>query len=165
MKAEFDITINQKDMYRFSMYHAYTGSQGIISILIAILCFFASVRTYGSVELLYTILYGGFGVVFLIYIPVNLYLHSKQQILKSKVLQNALHYVVDETGIHTSQEAESADLPWEQIYKMVSTKHNVLVYSSRVNAYIIPKSQIVKEYETICKLAVSHLPKYRCKMK
>ncbi|MCI9415904.1 MAG: YcxB family protein [Eubacterium sp.] len=165
MKAEFEITLSSKDMYRFSMYHAYTGSQGILSILIAIICFVAAFYSVGTMEIMYTVLYAAFGVLFLVYIPFQLYIRSKQQIMKSEVLRNALHYVVDESGIHASQNDASADLPWDAVYKMVSTKNNVFVYSSRVNAYIIPKSQLGTGYETLRQLAKEHLPKYRFKMK
>ena len=165
MKIEFYITLNSRDIYRFSMYHAYTTSQGIISILIAVLCLFVSVRTYSSVEWTYTVLYAVFGIIFLLYIPINLYLRSKHQILASKELQNTLHYVVDAEGIHTSQNDASADLPWDAVYKMTATKHNVLVYSNRVNAYIIPKSQIAEEYDGLWQIASAHLPNYRLKQK
>lgn len=165
MKTEFDITLDSKDMYYFSMHHTYTGSQGIISIVIAALCFASAVYTYGSVELLYTILYAGFGILFLLYIPVSLYLRSKRQILTSDVLRNALHYAIDETGIHTSQKEASADLPWEQVYRIISTRNHVLIYSNRINAYIIPRSQVTKEYDIIRQIAIAKLPKFRCKMK
>ena len=62
----------------------------------------------------------------------------------SEVLRGTLHYEVDEEGLHVSQKEESALLPWKQIYKMVATKHNVLVYSSRINAYVIPRAQLGK---------------------
>lgn len=165
MKTEFDITLTGKDMYRFSMYHAYTGFQGIVSILIAILCMVVACATYGSVEVTYTALYAGFALLFLFYVPCNLYIRSKRQILTSEVLRHALHYVVDEAGIHTSQKGESADLPWEQVYKAVSTKSNVLIYSSRINAYVIPKGQIAKEYEVLKDIAKKNLPAYRFKIK
>ncbi len=165
METEFDITLNGSDMYRFSMYHAYTGSQGIISIVIAALCFFVSVWTRGSVEMTYTVLYAVFGVVLLIYMPVQLYLRSVRQIRTSKVLSRPLHYRVDSEGIHTSQGDASADLPWDQVYKMVSTRHNILIYSNRVNAFIIPKSQIEKECGVLLQIAGGNLPKYRYKVK
>lgn len=165
MKIEFDITLSGKDMYRFSMYHAYTGGQGIISVLIAALCFFAAVTTRESVEWTYTLLYAGFGIVFLFYIPCNLYLRSKRQILASDVLKHALHYRIDEKGIHTSQKDASADLPWDQVYKMISTRHNVLIYSTRVNAFIIPRDQISGEYDALRQIASKHLPAYRFKAK
>ena len=165
METEFDITLDSKDMYCFSMYHAYTGSQGIVSILIAVLCFFVSVKTRGSVEITYTILYAVFGVVILLYLPISLYLHSKRQIMASEVLRRPLHYRVDSDGIHTSQEDEAGDLPWDQAYKMISTRHNVLIYSTRINAFIIPKGQIEREYGVLCQIAGDHLPKYRFKVK
>ena len=165
MKTEFDIILTGKDLYRFSMYHAYTGFQGIVSILIAILCMVVAYATRGSVEAAYTALYAGFGILFLTYVPFNLYIRSKRQILTSEVLRHTLHYVVDEAGIHTSQNDASADLPWEQVYKAVSTKSNVLIYSSRVNAYIIPKSQIAREYEVLKNIAGKRLPAYRFKIK
>ena len=37
MTVEFDVKLEPKDLYRFNLYQTYTGSQGIISILIIIL--------------------------------------------------------------------------------------------------------------------------------
>lgn len=165
MKAEFDITLSDKDMYRFSMYHTYRGSQGAVSVILAILSFIAAVKTYGSVTGTYTILYVVFGCLFLFYMPCSLYLKSKRQFLMSEVLRDSLHYVVDDTGVHTSQNGETADLHWEQVYKIVSTKRQVLLYSNRVNAYIIPREQLGKNYEILCQIAGEHLKKFRFKMK
>ena len=138
---------------------------GIVSTVVAAICFIASILTYGSVEKTYTVLYAGFGVLFLFYIPCSLYLRSKRQLLLSKPLQEALHYVVDDIGIHTSQGDAFADLPWDGLYKAVSTKRSVFLYSSRVNAYILPRDQLGEAYGTVKSLAAAHLPKYRLKMK
>ena len=54
---------------------------------------------------------------------------------------------------------------WDQIYKMVSTKNNVLVYSNRVNAYVIPRQQLGEKYRELAELAEGKLPKYRVKLK
>ena len=110
-------------------------------------------------------LYAAAGVVFLFYMPLNLYLRSKRQFLMSIELQNALHYLIDDQGIHTSQNDASADLPWEQIYKIISTKEYVYIYSNRINAYILPRVQIAEYYGQLQELAGSHLPTYRVKMK
>lgn len=50
MQIEFDVNLTERDMYRFSMYHNYTGFQGIFSILIAIAAFAAAVVTRGEVS-------------------------------------------------------------------------------------------------------------------
>ena len=75
-----------------------------------------------------------------------------------------LHYLVDEKGFTVSQGEESANLPWDQIYKMVATKSNVLVYSTRINAYIIPREQLGEQYKDLAKIANEKLPKHRVKM-
>ena len=70
----------------------------------------------------------------------------------------------DEKGFTVSQGEESANLPWDQIYKMVATKSNVLVYSTRINAYIIPREQLGEQYKDLAKIANEKLPKHRVKM-
>ncbi len=150
MPLKFDITLTAEDMYRFNMYQTYSGFHGWFSIAFSILIFVVAGVTRGKIEAAYTALYIVFGIVFLVYPPV---------------LRGTLHYEVDEEGLHVSQKEESALLPWEQIYKMVATKHNVLVYSSRINAYVIPRAQLGESYAALQTQAAAHLPAYRLKMK
>ena len=158
MPLKFDITLTAEDMYRFNMYQTYSGFHGWFSIAFSILIFVVAGVTRGKIEAAYTALYIVFGIVFLVYPPVSLYLRSKRTLAMSEVLRGTLHYEVDEEG-------ESALLPWEQIYKMVATKHNVLVYSSRINAYVIPRAQLGESYAALQTQAAAHLPAYRVKMK
>lgn len=165
MTLEFDIKISDKDMYRFNMHHAYTGFQGIFATVIGLAVLTVAVLTRGKVESVYTLLYLVFGVMFLIYMPVSLWMRSKRQILVSPVLKETLHYVLDEQGIHVKVGEQAADLEWGMIYKMISTKSNLLIYTSRVNAYVIPLKQLGNQYEAVKKLAESKLEKYRLRMK
>lgn len=164
MSAEFDVTITDKDMFRFNIYHAYHGFQGIIATLVGLWVLVMAGLTFGRVGVMYTVLYIILGILFLVYVPGNLYLRSKKQISSSDVLKNALHYKIDDAGIHVSQGEQTADLEWKLIYKMVSTKSQLLIYSSRLNAYIIPKEVIGEQYQTILGLAINHLESYRLKM-
>lgn len=151
-------------MFRFNLYHAYHGFQGIIATLVGVWVLIMAGLTFGKVNLMYTIIYILLGILFLIYVPGNLYLRSKKQISSSEVLKNALQYRIDDDGVHVSQGEQTADLPWKQIYKMVSTKNQLLIYSSRLNAYIIPREAVREQYQTILGLAISHLEGYRLKM-
>lgn len=165
MPIEFDITLTSKDMYRFNMYQMYSGFHGWFSVIVSILIFVVAGTTYGELEVTYTVLYVAFGIIFLLYLPVSLYLRSKHSLAASEVLRNSLHYAVGEDGFTVSQGEESAQLPWAQIYKMVGTKNNVLVYSNRTNAYVIPREQLGAAYQPLADLAVRKLEKYRVKMK
>lgn len=165
MPIEFDIKLTSKDMYRFNLYQAYTGFQGWFSIIFSVVILALSVITYGDVTLNYTLMYVAFGIIFLLYMPVSLWIRSKHSLAASEVLRNTLHYEIGEKGFTVSQGEASAELPWEQIYKMVATKSNVLVYSSRINAYVIPREQLGEKYAELAKIANEKLPKYRVKMK
>lgn len=165
MPVKFDIKLSSKDMFRFNMYQTYSGFQGWFSIILAAVIFGVAVKNYGTVETGMMVMYIFLGVFSLIYIPLTLWLKSKSAINSSDVLKYTLHYEVDEKGFHVSQEEANADLLWEQIYKMTATKSNVLVYSNRVNAYVIPREQLGDQYETLTKLAKEQLPKFRVKMK
>lgn len=165
MPIEFDITLTSKDMYRFNMYQAYSGFQGWFSVVASIIVFVIAGMRYEELGTTYTIIYIALGSILLIYMPVSLYLRSKNAILASEVLSKPLHYAVGEDGFAVSQGEASAELPWTQIYKMVATKSNVLVYSNRTNAYVIPREQLGERYAELSALAIKKLEKYRVKMK
>lgn len=165
MPIEFDITLTSKDMYRFNMYQVYSGFHGWFSIIVSVVIFVVAGLTFGSLELSYTILYVVFGIVFLFYMPISLLLRSKHSLAASEVLSKPLHYAVGDEAITVSQGDASAELPWGQIYKMIATKSNVLVYSNRTNAYVIPREQLGEKYDALANLAQTKLEKYRFKMK
>lgn len=165
MTVEFNIKLTARDMYRFNMYQTYSGVHGWVSMFAAILLWVMAGRTYGEVTTTYTVFYIVFGFVFLFYFPLVLYARSKHAIAASEVLSGTLHYEVGETGIQVSQGEASAELKWEQIYRMVATKHNVLVYSNRINAYVIPREQLGEAYAPLAELANEKLEKHRVKMR
>lgn len=164
MTVEFDVQLEPKDLYRFNLYQTYTGSQGIISILIAILAGVMTAVSISDGSYNYAFLYGVFFVLFLGYIPVTLWTRAKLSLKTNAVLAGTLHYEVSEEVIRVTQGEESGELPWKQIYKMIATKHNVLIYSGRKNAYIIPRTQLGDKYGELSALAKSQLESFRVKM-
>ena len=170
--VRFRVQINDKDMYAFHMYHAYTSSQGWLSILFAVLAFGATVLTWGDVSLGYSVAYIVIGILFLVYMPVILRFRAKAQIAGSEVLQNPLYYRMEEQGIVVSideneeqDEEKQAILPWQSIYKVVTTKEELFVFSNRVNAYVIPKREIADCYPEIRDVLEEHLEAHRRSLK
>lgn len=165
MKIEFDIQLGAMDMYRYNLWHTYTSFSGYLPFLLAGVAFATAVRKWGEVSLSTSLMYLAFGVLFVVYTPATLYIRSRQQVLGSPVLRNILHFTIDDTGVTTSQEEQSSSLAWDQVYRVVATKHNILVCINPRNAFIIPRAQVTKEYDQIRKIAQEHLDKYRLKMK
>lgn len=106
-------------------------------------------------------------LIFLLYVPLTLRIRSKRQIHMSDALKDVLHFEMREDGIAvtTDHKTEEAILPWDMIYKAVTTKHNLLIYSNRVNAYIIPKAQATEELPQIYAMLRQHCKDYRLHIK
>lgn len=165
MNTAFDIKLEAKDLFRFNMYQTYTGLQGWISIILGILAFVMAGITFGHAETMYTILYIGVGILFLVYVPGSLWMRANATIKTNTVLAGTLHYEVSEECIRVTQGEESGELPWDAVYKIVSNDKQVLIYSNRVNAYIIPRPQIGEQYDMFCRIAEKKLEKFRLKLK
>lgn len=165
MEVSFDVKLTAKDLFRFNIYQTYTTSQGPISILLAILVFVMAGVSFRGGQTGYGLLYIVVGVVFLIYIPVTLWTRANQTIRKNAVLSGTLHYHISENGIKVEQDGDSGVLEWKQVYKIVSNKKHVLIYSNRVNAYIVPREQLGEQYGALKELADKMLEKYRVRMR
>ncbi len=165
MRTEFDIQLQPIDMYRYNLYHAYTSASGYLAILAAALAFAGAAKAWGGGTASNVFVYLALGMILLFYTPVSLYLRSRQQVLSSPVLKGVLHYTIDDVGVTTSQGDASSVLAWDRVYRVVTTRHNILVCINPRNAFIIPKAQVAQEYGSIREIAQKHLEKYRFKMK
>ncbi len=155
---KFDIKITDKDMYRFNLYHVYHTFNGIISIVVGLFVFVVMFVVRNRLTSMDMVLYIALGIALLLYTPVTLLTRSKAQIASSPVMQNTLTYDFSDEGIRVSTEVEvepnaasSSLLPWDQIYKIVETKRQLLIYSGRMNAYIIPVEQLENQKEELKK--------------
>lgn len=164
MSVSFDVKLQAKDLYRFNMYQTYSGIHGWVSIVLAILSWVMAGATFGQAELPYTVMYIVCGFLFLFYLPVTLWVRANATIRTNAVLSGTLHYEVSEECIRVTQGEDSGELPWDMIYKMVSNKNQVLIYSNRINAYIIPREQIVEQYDSLREIAQKKLEKFRVKL-
>ncbi len=57
----------------------------------------------------------------------------------------------------------AAVLSWEQVYKVVKSKHQLLIYAGRANAYILPLEQVGDAITAIEAVLTDKLPKFRRK--
>ena len=166
MKLVLDIKLDAKDLFRFNMQQAYRGMQGILSIILPILVFAYAVTSFGEVSIGSTLVYVGLGVVFLVYVPISLWLRVNKIVKdENNALSKELHYEFEEEVIRVSVGEESVEFQWENIFQMKTSGPLLLVYTNRINAYVLPLTQVGDKYEELSKLAHAKLEKYRIKMK
>ncbi len=161
---EFDVQLNADDMYRFNMYHAYHGTTGWMSILIGIMAYVVAITSYGRVTGTMTALYVVFGTLLLFYMPVNLKFASKHRVATQKEFQQPLHYALLEEHIAVSLGEEKSELPWKQVRKVVGTKHNLLIYTNRINAYVIPWREVEGKEDAVKEIISKHVDQKMIRM-
>ena len=166
MKVILDIKLDAKDLFKFNMMQAYRGMQGSLSIILPILVFAYAVTSYGTVSIGSTLVYIGLGIMFLVYVPVSLWLSVNKTVTdENNALSKSIHYEFEEETIRVSVGEESVEFKWENVFQMKTSGNLLLLYTNRINAYIFPLAQVGERYEALSKLAHSKLEKYRIRMK
>ncbi len=163
---KFSAQIKEDDLYKYNLHHAYTSNQGIISVILFVLLIAVWIMQFSQLSLVYRALYPIIAIVFLLYIPMSLKLRVKNQ-MQQEVFKHPLNYELLETGVKVSSPAseEPAELPWAYIYKISTWKDYLLIYSNRVNAYIIPKQEIASDFDIIVDYIKKHVEDYKIQIK
>ena len=163
---KFSVKIKEEDLYSYNIFHAYHSSQGIISIILFVLLVAVWILRFTTLSIAYRVLYPIVAVIFLLYIPLTLRARVKVQ-MKQDVFMYPLTYELKEDGLWISSQTadEPAELPWEYIYKIATWKGYLLIYSNRVNAYIIPIKDIQSEYSNIIDFIKLHVEDYKLQIK
>lgn len=163
MKIEADVKLTSKDLFDFMMYHTYAGFNGKFSILIGLLVIVVAAVTFGKVDLIYSVMYVVFGVIFIIYTPVSLKMRASRQFLSSPVFKQGIAYTFSDTGITSAIGEEQMEVLWDNVYKVVQSKGLILIYTTRVNASILPKSELGEKYEDILAMIKQHVKSSKIK--
>lgn len=157
MELEFDVKIDGKILYDFSLRHFYTSFAGIFGTVIAILMLVGFV-SYHYVTMLIA------GVVLLLYLPWTLFLRSRKQAL-NPVFKQPLHYRMTEEGVYISQGETEEFQKWEDMYKAVSTGKSIILYTSAINASIFPRADLKEKETAVIEAIHTHMPPGKIKIK
>jgi len=155
---EFDVKITDKDLYDYMMAHSYNSASGILGSCV------------GGLMVVVALLNGHWlylicGVILLLYLPLNLRIKSKQQLVNNDAFRKPLHYIVNEEGITISQGEQSQTQKWEAMYKAVSTNRSIIVYTSKVSATIFPRSQMGENTVKVIEMISTHMPPKKVKIR
>ena len=143
---EFDVNMKAGDLYDYMLRHTYSGFSGLFGSVVGALMVIA-------------------GAILLAYLPWTLFLRSRQQALANPAFKEPLHYVLDDEGIHVSQNGTEEMQKWEDIRKAVSTNRSIIVYTSKVNACIFPRRDMGEYTPQVIQVIETHLPASKVKIR
>ena len=150
MSVEFDVNMTTGKMYDYMLRHTFTSFAGVVGEILGIVLV---VGYFVTGQLLYLLA----GIICVVYQPLALYMRAKRQVKNNEVFSKPLHYCLDDTGI-TVKNGENVDsLPWEKMYKAVSTTRSVILYTGRVNACIFPKEDMGDKKDEVIRMISTHM--------
>ena len=156
--VEFDVQIKAGDLYDYMLRHTYNSFAGLLGSLVGALMVVGGLYTG-------TWLMAGAGAILLLYLPWTLFLKSRQQMLANPAFKEPLHYVLDEEGVHVSQNGTEEMQKWEDVVKAVSTGRSLILYTSRVNACIFPRRCLQDDTAKVIQVLCTHLPARKVKIR
>ena len=96
----------------------------------------------------------GIGLLFTVIQPLIVYRNAKKQ---SKVYKEfPLEYTISERGIEVKQDDAEGSNEWDNVVKIVSTKRLVIIYTSSVHAYVIPRMVLKDSMEDFKELVKTY---------
>lgn len=155
---ELDVKIGPKELYDYMLRHTYNSASGIIGSSFGALLVVMSFMTNQPLYLV-------FGLIMLLYLPWTLFLKSRQQVLNNPSFQKPLHYVLDEQGLTISQGEDRVQYSWSEMQKAVSTGRSIILYTSKINATIFPKSQMEDQKAAVIEMISTHMPPDKVKIR
>ena len=154
---EVDVKIQAGDLYDYLLMHTYNGVSGLLGG-----CFGALLVVIAMMRKQWLLLAAG--ILVLLYLPWTLYVKSRKQVLQP-MFQETLHYKLDEEGITISQRGQEQKLGWEQMVKAVSTSKSIIIYTSPVNATILPKRDLKDQKAAVMEVISTHMSPDKVKIK
>lgn len=158
MKVEFDVKITAADLYDYMLSHTYNSFSGLFGSVVGAM--FVVMYFYVG-YFLYLIA----GVVILLYIPGSLFLRAHKQVALNEAFKKPLHYVLTDEGVTVSQGENEMFSEWDVVYKAKSTNRSLLIYTSKVNAWIFPKRDLGKDKEAVIQIISAHVAPDKIKIK
>lgn len=167
MPITFRAQVTEKDWYHFSLRHAYTSFSGLSTIFFAALIFIIAATTRERIGTENVMLYCVLAVLFLVYNPIFLWVRAKAILKVDSPMTRGITYTLQEDGMSIQTDVanengeQEAFMPYKQVYKVILTSKTLLVYTNRVNAFIIPRRDIVEQESAIKELLRTKLDGYK----
>lgn len=155
-----------KIMYNYVLQHTYTSIGGILGMVFGIVCLFWGIQKLAVGSLTQSVMVALFlGVMFVVVNPFMLWNKSRKQVKNTPSFQKPLSYELNDEGIVVSQDGQETKIAWDTVMKVTATNMSVIIYFSRMRAFILPKESLGENYANAVKLIYTHVANNKVKIR
>lgn len=145
----FEVKVRTKDLFGFTMYHAYSGITGKIWVIFSVFCLVAAVWTFGDVSVQGTVSLIILGALFTVINPLLLYYKCVKRIMKTPIYRKPFRYTLTKKGFSISQGEETSRMNWQDLFQIICTRKAVYLCPDPVHAQIISLEQVGSQAEEL----------------
>lgn len=136
------VNMNTKELFSFMMYHTYSSLYGLGGLAISIISFILLLMGYGKGDDSKLIILIIAALLFTVINPIILLVKAKGQKTSNPVYQNEMLYVLSDQGITVHAGNAQETVQWNKIQKWKKTKVVHMLYTTKINAILIPTASI-----------------------
>lgn len=164
-RVEFDSVITENALNNFKIYHNLHNVGGIFQYVFAVFALvMCGLGIAYKMSTQYILMMGLFGGFFFLYPSISMRVNSKNQMKRVEAFKAPMHYLVTEDKITVSQNGNSEDLSWDQVYKIVFTGKNFVLYLSSVRANVLTLDTMREEAKDFVAISRKKLKPFQVKV-
>lgn len=138
----FDIKTGEKDLSNFVLHHSYRSASGVLGVILSAAALIYLIIGFSTMDNLMRGALLVIGLLFTVVNPLMLVSKAKRQARTNKSFQIPIHYSMTASYLVLTQDDQWVQIPWKNVYKVTDTGRSIIVYVSRIRAFIWPKSQL-----------------------
>ena len=158
----FHIQIMARDLWGFSMYHSNKGYLGIFNVLFTLAALWLLVTRWGEFSIPYHLLLLVCALMFTVWQPLLLYLKARKQ-AKGAAVKAPMDMTFTKEGFVIEQNDQRQEVSWDQIGRVEHMQGQLIIYMSRIRAYLLPDRIVGEDREGLWNLMREAVPKERRK--
>lgn len=164
-QIRLNVTMKVSNMYEFLLRHSYSGWGGVGSVLFSLALFVYLIVGHESLNQGQTILVTFGALLFTVINPVVILFNATKQVKLNPTFRDLLTYTLSEEGILVEQNGQELLVKWEEVQKVVETKQSVIIYLTKVRAFILPKYVIADDMNEVKEIIAGSMLQEKCKWK
>lgn len=165
MSIKINVKMTVQTMYNFMLYHAYTRFSGIFGVVFGIFSGVFGFILLNQENYQRAFLFFFFFALFIVGNPIMLYQKARKQVKKTPMFQKPICYELNEEGIVTSQDDAKTEVAWPDIYKVAATNASLIIYVTRMRAFILPKADLGEQYAATVQKISTHMSPDKVKIR
>lgn len=148
-------------LYSYILNTYYRSFSGILGILVSVGVLVVLFTQWEKLAVNHRVLYILVASAFTIVNPLMLAFKAFRQLKLSPSYKKPLEYTFGDDGITISQGEVSQHMGWDKICRILMTGKILVVYTSRVHAFVLPLSELGKDRGKIIAAVVQFTAEYR----